>query len=139
MRLLNILSKFTQRRQRGSSPKLLVFNTALMSATSGRSYVDAKRDADLWGRLVESAVGAHLHTNAAELYYWREGNVEADWVVSRGKDIVAFEVTSGRRKDSLPGLAAFAKEHSPKRTLLVGGQGIPLEEFLLSDPARWLA
>ncbi len=126
-------------RQRGSSPKLLVLNTALMSATSGVSYTDAKRDANLWGRLVESAVGAHLREGADDLYYWRDGNVEADWVAQRGKSVVAFEVTSGRRKDSLPGLTAFAEEHSPKRTLLVGGQGIPLEEFLLSDPARWLA
>lgn len=125
-------------RQRGSSPKLLVLNNALMSATSGSSYRDAQQNADLWGRLVESAVGAHLHTNA-DLYYWREGNVEADWVVRRGQDVVAFEVTSGRRKNSLPGLAAFARQHAPKRTLLVGGHGIPLEEFLLSDPARWLA
>ncbi len=126
-------------RQRGSSPKLLVLNTALMSATSGVSYTDAKRDANLWGRLVESAVGAHLREGVDDLYYWRDGNVEAVWVAQRGKSVVAFEVTSGRRKDSLPGLAAFAEEHSPKRTLLVGGQGIPLEEFLLSDPARWLA
>lgn len=125
-------------RQRGSSPKLLVLNSALKSATSGRSYADARRDADLWGRLVESAVGAHLRAGADELAYWREGNLEVDWVVSRGRESVAFEVTSGRRKDSLPGLAAFSAAHSPKRTLLVGGQGIPLEEFLLADPGRWL-
>jgi len=126
-------------RQRGSSPKLLVLNTALMSATSGRSSRDAARDADFWGRLVESAVGAHLREGADELFYWREGNVEVDWVVSGSRGVVGFEVTSGRRKASLPGLAAFEKEHSPTRTLLVGGQGIPLEEFLLSEPGRWLA
>ena len=126
-------------RQRGSSPKLLVLNTALMSATSGVSYDDAKRDPNLWGRLVESAVGAHLKGGVDDLYYWRDGNVEADWVARRAESVVAFEVTSGRRKDSLPGLAAFAKEHAPAPTLLVGGQGIPVEEFLLSDPARWLA
>lgn len=126
-------------RQRGSSPKLLVLNTALMSATSGRSYDEARKDADVWGRLVESAVGAHLRSAAGELCYWREGNLEVDWVVGRGEDVVAFEVTSGRRKDSLPGLAAFAREHRAKRSLLVGGQGVPVEEFLASDPARWLA
>lgn len=126
-------------RQRGSSPKLLVLNTALMSATAGLSYVDAKRDPNHWGRLVESAVGAHLRSNPDELYYWRDGNVEADWVVSNRESVVAFEVTTGRRKDSLPGLAAFAKQHAATRTLLVGGQGIPVEEFLLSDPAKWLA
>lgn len=124
-------------RQRGSSPKLLVLNTALMSATSGLSPADARRDPDLWGRLVESAIGAHLHASAEELFHWREGNREVDWVTRRGRSVVAFEVTSGRKKDSVPGLAAFARAHSPERTLLVGGQGIPVEEFLLSDPARW--
>lgn len=126
-------------RQRGSSPKLLVLNTALMSAVSGLSPADARRDPDLWGRLVESAVGSHLHASGEELFYWREGNLEVDWVTRRGRTVVALEVTSGRRKNTLPGLAAFAGAHSPERTLLVGGQGIPIDQFLLSDPGRWLS
>jgi predicted AAA+ superfamily ATPase len=125
-------------RQRASSPKLLVLNNALMSATSGRSYDEARRDPDLWGRLVESAAGSHLHGGSDELFYWREGNVEVDWVVRRGRDVVGLEIGSGRRKGSLPGLTAFEMRYETKRTLLVGAQGIPLEEFLLSPPGRWL-
>ena len=52
-------------RQRGSSPKLQVFNTALMTAQSGYGLKEAKADREYWGRLVESAVGAHLVNAAA--------------------------------------------------------------------------
>lgn len=52
--------KDLQVRQRGSSPKLQVMNTALMSAQDYRSLKEARQDGDRWGRLVESCVGAHL-------------------------------------------------------------------------------
>ncbi len=123
---------------RGSSPKLLVLNTALMSATTATTFEEARADANVWGRLVESAVGAHLVNGAFDVFYWREGNREVDFVVGAGRTVTALEVTSGRRKTSLPGLAEFAKQHHPKRTLLVGGQGIPVEEFLSRPADAWL-
>ena len=43
-------------RSRGSSPKLQVLNTALMSSASGLTLAQARADAEFWGRLVESAV-----------------------------------------------------------------------------------
>ncbi len=46
--------------RRASSPKLNVLNTALMAADSGYSYAEAQADRTFWGRMVESAVGAHL-------------------------------------------------------------------------------
>src|SRR5882757_6980455 len=42
-------------RQRGSSPKLQVFNTALMTAQSNYGLKEAKTDREYWGHLVESA------------------------------------------------------------------------------------
>ena len=136
------LQKFsgTLLRQRASSPKLLVLNTALMSATSGRSLRDARQDPDVWGRVVETAVGAHLAATATpeiELYYWRERDREVDYVLRRGTDLVAIEVTSGMRKDSVPGLAEFERRFGRTRKLLVGGQGIPIEEFLLTPADAW--
>jgi hypothetical protein len=124
-------------RRRGSSPKLLVLNTALMSATAGLAYRDARRDPDVWGRLVETAVGAHLVAGGAEVYYWRERNAEVDFVTPTARAVTAFEVTSGLRKDSLPGLAALRAEYPRARPVLVGGQGVPLEEFLAAPPDRW--
>jgi uncharacterized protein len=52
----------------------------------------------------------------------------------------AVEVKSGRARSpaSLPGLA-FAAAHEPRRTLLVGGDGIDVEEFLSRPVDEWLA
>jgi len=47
-------------------------------------------------------------------------------------------VKTGRRKASLPGIEAFSREFTVKRKLLVGKQGIPLEDFLRTPPENWL-
>jgi uncharacterized protein len=129
-------------RQRGSSPKLQVLNTALMTAQSGISPEEARTDREFRGRLVESAVGAHLANAAAcgecELFYWRERSQEVDFVVRVGRTVIAIEVKSGRAPDAFPGLGAFAEAFKPKRTLLVGADGIPLEEFLTRPVQHWL-
>ncbi len=129
-------------RQRGSSPKLQVLNTALMSAQSGLGFDEARADHEFWGRLVESAVGAHL-ANAAvvgecELFYWRDHNREVDFVVRRGRELTAIELKSGRTHEAQPGLAAFAEAFKPRRRLLVGGDGVPLEEFLSHPVEHWI-
>lgn len=130
-------------RSRGSSPKLQVLNTALMTATGEHSLAEAQADGEFWGRLVESAVGAHL-ANAAmrgecSLHYWRERNQEVDFVVKAGRRVTALEVKSGRAPLAHPGSEAFMAAFKPQRNLLVGGDGIPLEDFLLRDPLHWLA
>jgi hypothetical protein len=88
-----------------------VLNTALMTAQSGVSFADGRRDRLFWGRVVESAVGGHLANAAAasigEVFYWRERSHEVDFVVRVGKMVTAIEVKSGRARDSFPGLAAF--------------------------------
>jgi predicted AAA+ superfamily ATPase len=142
--MLTGLQKYSENRlrQRGSSPKLLVLNTGLMTSGSGRTYSSAREDRDSWGRLVESAVGAHLVNESAgtdiNVFYWREGNREVDFVLKGKGRVAAVEVTSSRRKDSWPGMASFCEKFHPQRQLLVGGQGIPLEEFLSSPIERWL-
>lgn len=130
-------------RQRGSSPKLQVMNTALMTATAGLTPAEARADRDHMGRLVESAVGAHLANAAArgvcEVFYWRDRNREVDFVVRAGRAVVAIEVKSGRRGDTLPGMLAFTEAFRPTRTLLVGADGIPVDEFLLQPVEHWVA
>jgi predicted AAA+ superfamily ATPase len=128
-------------RQRGSSPKLQVFNNALVTAPSGLTLAQARADREFWGRLVESAAGAHLANAAAagecDLFYWRDRNREADFVVRAGRAVTAIEVKSGRLRDALPGLAAFRESFRGARVLLVGGDGIPVEDFLSRPVARW--
>ena len=47
-------------RQRGSSPKLVALDTALVTAMAGLSPESIAADPQARGRLVETAVGAHL-------------------------------------------------------------------------------
>ncbi|HUT34159.1 MAG TPA: ATP-binding protein [Planctomycetota bacterium] len=129
-------------RQRASSPKLLALNTALMTATARPVGDNAPRAPEFHGRLVETAVGAALVNGSlgtgVEVYYWAARNHEVDFVLRRGGYLTAIEVKSGRRRASLPGMAAFCKEFRVQRKLLVGAQGIPLEEFLLAPVTAWV-
>lgn len=130
------ISKFAGQvmRQRASSPKFQVLNNGLMSAQTAGSFREMRQDSDRWGRMVESAVGAYLSGFAlageCEVFYWREVSKEVDFILRRGKKLVAIEVKSGRRRDTLPGIAAFDKAFHPAKKLLVGTGGIPIEKFL---------
>jgi predicted AAA+ superfamily ATPase len=125
-------------RQRASSPKLLVLNTALMSASDPDKMAETRQEPDRWGRLVESAVGSSLANGIVgkniEFFYWSSRNREVDFVLSRKNELIAIEVKSGRNKGSFPGIEAFSKEFKVKRKLLVGSQGISLGEFFLTAP-----
>ncbi|MDO8722062.1 MAG: ATP-binding protein [Syntrophales bacterium] len=143
--MLTGLQKYAapQVRERASSPKLQVLNTALLSAQSRLTFDEARKDREYWGRLAESAVGAHLINSAAgtgvELFYWRERGREVDFVLRSGNTVVAIEVKSGARKEGLPGMDTFDKAFQPQRKLLAGGDGIPLEKFMLIPAAEWVA
>ena len=135
------LMKYTgsEVRRRSSSPKMQALNTALISAGSGMSFSSARADREFWGRLTESAVGAHLVNGAVgggyKIFYWRERDRETDFVLSRGKRLTAIEVKShSARSRSLSGLAAFSSVYPSAKKLLVGGDGIELEAFLSKPP-----
>jgi predicted AAA+ superfamily ATPase len=141
--MLTGLQRFSgkQIRQRASSPKLLVLNTALMTAQSHLTLEETRKEGDLWGRLVESAVGAHLVNSAPEarvnVLYWRDGAKEVDFIVRKGKTLAAIEVKSGRKRESLSGIETFSDRFHPRRTILVGEGGIALERFLRSTVDEW--
>jgi predicted AAA+ superfamily ATPase len=126
-----------QRRKRGSSPKLVLWNQALINALAPRPFRDARADAGWWGRLVENAVGAHLlnYLPGPEwgVTYWRRGNAEVDYVLERGRDVWGLEVKSGRPRP-VSGLSGFRFTYRKAHTLIIGSDGMPLEEFLGSDP-----
>ena len=130
-------------RSKGSSPKLQVYNTALMSACAHMTLEEAKADRNYWGRLVESSVGAHLVNSIKgtqiELYYWREGSKEVDFVLKYGKVLIAIEVKSSAKTPKISGIDAFKKAFQPKRVLVIGGPGIPLDEFFLTPIQDYLS
>ena len=141
--LVRGLSRFTgpRFRTRGSIPKLNVLNTALMTAASGYRFEEAKADRTFWGRVVESAVGAHLcntATRGIQVRYWRESPHEVDFVLERGPRMVAIEVKAGPRPRGLRGLEAFRQRYRPDRSIVVGADGVPLNEFLTLPAAAWL-
>lgn len=141
--LLNGLSKYAGQivRQRGSSPKLHVQNTALMTASDAHSFLEAREDRHYWGHLLESAIGAYLINSVygtnIRLFYWREGRYEVDFILQSGKKLVAIEVKSGKSKEILPGIETFRKQFKTHRILLVGGQGISPIEFLTTPIEKW--
>jgi uncharacterized protein len=136
---LELFSK-GQVRKRGSSPKLLLWNNALVSAQSIRTRKQAIADGAWWGRLVENAVGAHLLNGlpAANfgVTYWRDGDREVDFVVTQGSQVWAIEVKSGR-PGRLSGVEAFKQRYPKARVWLVGGGGVELEEFFLRPATEW--
>jgi len=141
--LLEGLQKYAGQkvRQRASSPKFQVHNNALLTALDNVAFEEARQDPEHWGRLVESSVGAHLVNQARisdlGVFYWRNANREVDFVLAKGNKIIAIEVKSTGRRASMPGTDAFAKEFPVHKKLLVGGQGIPVEEFLRTDAVAW--
>jgi len=126
-------------RKRSSSPKFQVYNNALLTSQDDETYSDAKVNPKLWGRLVESAVGAHLFNHSVSgrfnLYYWREGNNEVDFILEKGGKVIGLEVKSGARANN-EGMGKFNTKFHPDKMLLVGTGGIPYEEFLKINPTE---
>lgn len=120
-------------RKYNSIPKYQVFNNALLTVYKGSSYENDRINPMLWGRWVESAVGAHLLNMADELeykvYYWRERNDEVDFIIVKENKCMAIEVKSGRRGMN-SGLPKFSNTFNPSRSIVVGSHGVKLEDFL---------
>ena len=129
-------------RSRGSSPKLVFWNNALISAPCTRSFDHLRGRPDLWGRWVENAVGAHLLNHLQglpyEITYWRYRKLEVDYVIRAGDAIWALEVKSGR-PGKTSGLEGFRREHPHARSVIIGSGGWPLEEFFMEDPRVFFA
>ena len=124
-------------RKRGSSPKFQVYNNALITSQANDAYEKAIINPELWGRLVESSVGTHLINHSISerynLYYWREGNHEVDFILEKGDKVIGLEVKSGMKAENAR-MGVFAEKFHPEKVLLVGTSGIPYEEFLKINP-----
>jgi len=124
-------------RQRSSSPKFQVHNTALISAQRNELFKDVLAKRDEWGRMVESAIGAHLINHAItekfNLYYWRERNEEVDFVIERKGKVIGLELKSGAAV-STSGMTAFKNKFNPDKILLIGNAGLPWQDFLKLNP-----
>jgi predicted AAA+ superfamily ATPase len=131
-------------RRRRSSPKFVVHNTGLITASGALTFEQARADTAAWGRLVEAAAGAHLTAMVSgdpgtRLHYWRDriGGIdyEVDYVLTTPSGVTGVEVKSGADYGSLAGLAAFGRAYPGAETLVVGTGGMPLQDFFES---RWV-
>lgn len=142
--LLSGLQKYARdrARKRGSSPKWLPYNTALKTAWSGLTPREIQSNPELWGHWCEAAVGAYLANQCfiekrGELFYWRDGQEEVDFVVESGSHLLAIEVKSSRRRAYHSGSAVFKQKFPHATLLLVGEGGIAFEEFFSRDLNYW--
>jgi len=123
-----------QIRTRKSSPRLMVYDTSLMTYADGSNRRRLLDNATDRGRLVETAVGAYLLARGKdegfEVYWWRERNNEVDFVIKKGSQLTAIEVKSGRVK-GVGGSLVFKQLYPEALSLIVGSTNLSLEDFLL--------
>jgi predicted AAA+ superfamily ATPase len=98
---------------RTSSPKIVVLNHALTNAYCSPKKLD--EDSHWYGMFFESIMGAHLsqHPNV-ELFYWRMGSHEVDYVLKTPGQVVGIEIKSGVKKKA-GGLVQFSKRYPEAR------------------------
>ncbi len=136
--LLCGLQKFSMdmARRKASIPKLQVYNNALKTVYNPQTFEQSLFDRKAWGRIFESGVGAYLINQAfvhrMEVYYWRDGNNEVDFVLRKKGTVVAIEVKSNAEKRT-EGLNKFRELFNPQSALIVGDGGISAEDFMLTD------
>lgn len=141
--LLTSIDKFAvgKIRQRASSPKLMPLDPSLFSVCIGKALSEVQSDHALWGRFVETAVGTHLlntcEKDEVEVFYWREGNFEVDFILKKNDTLIPIEVKSAHKNFTLNGMDKFASKFPCLQTLLVGGQGLSLETFLSKPAGYW--
>jgi predicted AAA+ superfamily ATPase len=130
--LLATLEKYSGSlvRQKASSPKILPLAPALIHAFHDPQSIDS--DPEWRGRVFEAAIGAHLHQLPGEMMYWREQNLEVDYVLKIDGRVIGIEVKSGRRKRE-HGIVAFKKAFPKADTLILDLQSG--EQFLAQRPS----
>lgn len=131
----------SQIRTRKSSPRFMVYDTALMTYADGTNRRRLLGNPTDRGRLVESAVGAYLLARGKEegfeVYWWRERNNEVDFVIKKGNQLTALEVKSGRVKN-VGGSLVFKQRYPEALSLIIGSSNLGLEDFLLGKKQIFL-
>jgi len=128
-------------RTRKSSPRFMVYDTALLTYADGTGRRRLLENPADKGRLAESAVGAYLLARGKEedfeVHWWRDRGDEVDFVVKKGSQLTAIEVKSGRVKN-VGGSLVFKKLYPEAMSLIVGSTNLSLEDFLLGRQALFI-
>ena len=132
--LLRLLYKYSPSTltTRTSSPKILPLAPALI-----HSVVDPQQmvsDPTWRGRVFEAAIGSYLSFVADDLWYWREGKAEVDFVMKIRDRLFAIEVKSGAL-GTLSGLTSFT-DRFPGSVPLVIDWGKGMQLLSLKNPSE---
>jgi predicted AAA+ superfamily ATPase len=129
--LFKALEKYSEKqiKIKSSSPKILPLAPCLFYLTVLDSYNSVEK-----GRVFELIVGAQLVRTQQDLFYWREGQHEVDFVLKQGRKLFAIEVKSGRKKKS-GGLLHFKERFPQAKTILIDPENY--QEFE-KDPMAFL-
>ena len=140
--LIAPIQKYSQEilRIRASSPKLIVMAQALVSSVRNAQAKTIAGSPELLGRLTENAVGAALvrmaAQNGGEVFYWRERDLEVDYILKLSGKVLAIEVKSGRAKETHSGLSAFLARNKEAAGIIISNtrgaksqKSLSLEDF----------
>lgn len=116
-----------------------------MTALSDYSFKEAQADRTFWGRIVETAAGAHLLNTVDErtkIHYWRsrDGH-EVDFVMTRGPRMAAIEVKTDKMR-STRGMQVFNRRFRPDRMVTVtpddrDPNAVSLGEYFSRPASDW--
>lgn len=117
--LFKAIHKFSTNHlmKKGSSPKIIPLCPALID-------FEIKNDKDEQGRIFESIIGADLLRAGFDIFYWRDGNSEVDYVLRHKGKIIAIEVKSGRKK-SAKGLETFKAKFKNVQAVFITLENYP--------------
>lgn len=132
--LIYSLMKYSEKTHlsKGAIPKIVLSCPALYTLTKGPKAI---QDPEIKGRLFELAVGATLIQLPGQLYYWRQGNYEVDYVYSYLNKRYAIEVKSGRKK-YYKGLDIFQKQFPGSVSIIITPE---VFESFSEDPHAFLS
>jgi penicillin-binding protein-related factor A (putative recombinase) len=91
----------------------------------------------LWGRIVESAVGTHFLTyqeEGFEIQYYNEGNNEVDYIILYKGKTIALEIKTS--KQPAKGLQKFEAKFAPHRSYLISPQGLSWQQLIRLHPSE---
>lgn len=124
---------------KSSSPKLQVYNNALLSSQNPLNFRETKSKPDAWGRVVESAVGTYLANESLrgsfKLYYWRDRNDEVDFVIESKGKLIGIEVKSTFFRNK-KGISTFKRIFSHAKTISIDNRILPWHEFIKINPQK---
>ena len=141
--MLSGLQKFDERKasSRKSSPRLMAHDSSLQGAMLDLPKKFVEMDRSRWGHLVETAVGAYLINRGKEegfeVFWWREGSDEVDFVLRKGEQLTAIEVKSGAIR-SLKGMEKFLLLYPRAHRIVVGSPETMLGDFLAGEVELFL-